>query len=193
LAISRALARAMGGDLAVESRPGSGSRFWFDITVPVARTEEVAPLTARVVEGYEGPRRKILVVDDIPESRAFVVDFLGALGFEVHEAADGHEALFQAASVQPDLIIMDNTMPRMSGLDATRRLRELAAFKNVPIVAVSASVTEAQRQAALAAGASEFLPKPLNLDQLARALGALLQVGWTYGASEGGEGDSGGA
>jgi signal transduction histidine kinase/CheY-like chemotaxis protein len=180
LTISRALARAMGGDIAVESRPGAGSRFWFDIAVPVVAAEAVVPSAERVVVGYEGPRKKILVVDDIEESRALVVDFLSSLGFAVSEAANGHEALAQATAAQPDLILMDNTMPLMSGLDATRRLRELAAFKTVPIIAISASVAEAQRQAALAAGASAFLPKPLNLHQLTKKISALLRLTWTY-------------
>jgi PAS domain S-box-containing protein len=180
LTISRALARTMGGNIELESQPGVGSRFWFDLSVPVVATETVEPSAERAVTGYEGPRKKVLVVDDIAENRAIVVDFLSSLGFDIYEAANGHDALSTAAAAQPDLILMDNTMPMMSGLDATRRLREISAFNSVPIIAISASVAEAQREAALAAGANDFLPKPFNLQQLTKAIGALLRLSWTY-------------
>jgi len=180
LAISRELVRAMGGDIEVESAPGQGSLFWFELAVPVLDAEPIAAPRERVVTGYRGPRKKVLIVDDVAENRALVVDFLKSLDFAMAEAADGSAGLEQASAVRPDLILMDNVMPVMSGLEATRRLREQQAFANVPIIAVSASASRADRERSLAAGVNAFLHKPIDFNDLLRDIGALLNLTWTY-------------
>ena len=77
----------------------------------------------RTVTGYRGPRKKVLVIDDVPENRALIIDYLEPLDFMVSEAADGRAGIEAAQVVRPDLILMDNVMPVMNGLEATRRLR----------------------------------------------------------------------
>jgi signal transduction histidine kinase/CheY-like chemotaxis protein len=180
LSISRQLVRLMGGDIQVESRPGSGSRFWFELELPTgvleARTE--AALPPATVSGYRGTRKTLLVVDDVDANRTLLVDFLSPLGFTVVEADSGEACLQLAPTLRPDLIAIDSVMPAMDGLEAMRRLRLLPDLHGVPIIAVSASASAADEQRCLAGGASAFLPKPIDLDQFLREIGRLLDLAW---------------
>jgi CheY-like chemotaxis protein len=180
LAISRQYVRLMGGDIRVESRVGQGSTFWFELELPAVEAELPAGAPEWVVTGYRGPRRKVLVVDDVAENRAVLVDMLVHLGFEMAEAANGCEGLIQAQGLRPDLILMDIVMPEMDGLEATRRLRRLPDFKDVPIIAISASASMEDEEISLAAGVNAFLPKPVDLDRLLPQVAVLLKLDWTY-------------
>ena len=182
LAISRQYVRLMGGEIQVESRSGQGSTFWFELEVSVVNTN-TATAPSRIVTGYSGPRKTVLVVDDVAENRTVVGHLLRPLGFEVVEAANGREGLEMAQSLRPHLILMDIAMPEMNGLEAVRRLRQQAAFKTVPVIAASASVSAADSKKSLAAGMSAFLSKPLDVDKLLEQMGTLLQLDWIY-ASE---------
>jgi PAS domain S-box-containing protein len=180
LAISRELVRSMGSDIELQSTPGKGSTFSFSVVLPIAELQ-AAPLPDQpLVQGYRGPRKKVLVVDDVAANRKLMLDFLGRLGFELREAADGLQALHSAQAVCPDLILMDNVMPNMDGLESTRRLRLLPALKTVPIIALSASATKADAQLSLATGADVFVAKPIDFDQLLSHIGALLELSWIY-------------
>ena len=180
LAISRQLVHLMGSEIRVESRLGHGSRFWFDLELAIAHAPAHAdtPARQRVVTGYVGPRRKVLVVDDVAGNRATMVDFLTPLGFDVIEADNGETGLERARAAVPDLILMDSVMPVMDGREATRRLRQLPENADVPIIAVSASASVADQQDSLAVGANAFLPKPVDFDRLLAEIGALLQIRW---------------
>jgi signal transduction histidine kinase/DNA-binding NarL/FixJ family response regulator len=186
LAISRRLLALMGSRIEVESVPGQGSRFRFDLELPIELGDvvEQAVLPRRQVSGYTGPRRKLLLVDDIEANRAPLVDFLGAIGFEVACADNGMAALQQAQTLQPDLILMDTVMPLMDGLEATRRLRQIPALRIVPVIAVSASASAADQRDSLAVGASAFLSKPIALPQLLAHMGALLGLEWVSRADD---------
>jgi CheY-like chemotaxis protein len=170
----------MGGDIAVESEAGAGSRFVFELLVPLAHAETMVPPRRRTVVGYRGPRRKVLVVDDVPENRALIADYLRPLEFEVVEAADGRAGIEQARREKPDLILMDNVMPVMNGLEATRRLREEPEVGHVAIIAISASASQNDRDRSFAAGVDAFLHKPIDFNELLRHVAALLQITWTY-------------
>jgi signal transduction histidine kinase/DNA-binding NarL/FixJ family response regulator len=180
LSISRQLVRLMGGDIQVESRPGSGSRFWFDLELPTgvleARDETTPP--PATVTGYRGTRKTLLVVDDVDANRTLLVDFLSPLGFTVVEADSGQACLQLAPSLRPDLIALDSVMPEMDGLEAMRRLRLLPDLRSVPIIAVSASASVADEQRCLAGGANAFLPKPIDLDRFLLEIGRLLDLAW---------------
>lgn len=181
LPISRQYVRLMGSDIHVESRVGQGSTFWFDLDVPVvdAKVTAAAPPES-VVTGYEGPRKRVLVVDDVAENRAVIVDMLDQLGFEMVTAVSGYEALEKAKALSPELILMDIVMPEMDGLETTRRPRQLPAFKDVPIIAISASASGKDEGMSLAAGVNAFLPKPIDSDRLLRQIAVLLKLNLTY-------------
>jgi signal transduction histidine kinase/CheY-like chemotaxis protein len=113
LAISRSLVERMGGKLRVESKVGWGSRFWFEVALPVVAAAPAAHVNRRLV-GYEGPRRRVLVVDDNAANRAVMVDMLAPLGFDVFEAADGLGAVREGERFKPDLVLMDLRLPARS-------------------------------------------------------------------------------
>jgi signal transduction histidine kinase/CheY-like chemotaxis protein len=179
LAISRQLVRLMGGEIRVTSELGVGSTFWFELDVPVIETMAAAP-PERSVTGYEGPRKTVLVADDVAANRAMAIDLLSQLGFEVIEAANGREALTKAHATRPDWILMDVVMPEIDGLEATRRLRQLPGLADVPIIAMSASASGSDKQKCLAAGMNAFVPKPIDVDKLLIQIATLLKLNWTY-------------
>jgi signal transduction histidine kinase/ActR/RegA family two-component response regulator len=178
LAISRQLVRLMGGDISVDSELGHGSRFWFELRLPLA-AQQPALIADRIATGYEGERKTLLVVDDVDENRHVLVDMLRPLGFLTYEAHNGHEGVERALALKPDMIFMDNVMPIMSGLDATRRLRGMPDFKHVPVIAISASASKADKDKAVEAGATDFLPKPFRAAQLLSLLERYLQIRFT--------------
>jgi signal transduction histidine kinase/CheY-like chemotaxis protein len=177
LAISRQLVRLLGAEIGVESQLGQGSCFSFELRLPLAAAPEARQACLRV-SGYEGPRRTLLVVDDVAENRSWLLDWLGGLGFEVLMAENGEQALQVAVAKVPDLILMDMLMPVLDGLAATRRARALPALQGVPILIVSASASQADRAEALAAGADGFISKPIEQSALLQALAALLALRW---------------
>jgi CheY-like chemotaxis protein len=181
LAISYQLVHLMGSDIHLESHLGQGSRFWFDLDMPLEEVKPDAAIFAeRTIIGYQGARKKVLIVDDIRANRTVLLDLLRPLGFEVMEAENGREALEKASAWHPDFILMDIVMPVMDGLEAIYRLRQLPAFKNVPLVAASASATTLEAEKCLAVGASAFMPKPIDFNKLLQQFDKLLQLTWIY-------------
>ncbi len=181
LAISRQLVQLMGGDLFVESKLGQGSRFWFEIALPVTEiSAKPVESSDRKYAGYRDPRRTVLVVDDVASNRAMLVDLLAPLGFEVIEAADGQQAITAAQETRPDVILMDRRMPVMNGLTAAQQIRQLPELTGTPIISVSASVSDEDQVASLAADYDAFLPKPIQWPRLAALIERLLQLEWIY-------------
>jgi CheY-like chemotaxis protein len=148
------------------------------LAVPVLDALLRTSSARKVVTGYVGPRRSVLVIDDIATNRALLIELLTGLGFTVYEAANGQEGLEQAQAHYPDLILMDRSMPVLDGLEATRRIRQLPALQQTPIIAVSASVAGPNRAASLMVGANAFVPKPIHLEELLEQIGRLLQLEW---------------
>ncbi len=178
LAISQQLIRLMGGNIQVRSREGKGSLFWFELDLPIARTVMTAlPFQSNII-GYEGPRKNVLIVDDVPQNRAMLMDALQPLGFAVFDARNGQECLELLDSVKPDLIVMDVMMPVMDGREAMRRIRRLPEFAGIPIIIVTASATSEDEAKSYAAGASAFLPKPIEHPLLLKAIGDQLSLTW---------------
>jgi signal transduction histidine kinase/DNA-binding NarL/FixJ family response regulator len=186
LAISRQLVQLMGGDLHVESEEDRGSTFWFSLALPLVKAAVGARVSQeRVIAGYSGRRRRVLVVDDIPSNRAVLVSLLKPLGFDLREAADGQEAIAAALTALPDLILMDQHMPGLSGLEAAQQIRRTPALHGVRLISVSASVSEADQALGREAGYDAFLPKPISWPRLVELLAKHLELEWEY--TEGGE------
>ena len=179
LAISQQLVRLMGGELTLESTLGEGSTFHFSLDMPVVLEPVPGPVAMPSMAGYDGPRCRILVVDDVPVNRQMLSALLQPLGFDVDEAGDGQEALDQWRTQHPDLILMDLVMPVMDGFEAIRRIRASETEgQHLPILALSANVGEADRAAAREAGADDFLAKPVQHNELLERIGQALQLTW---------------
>jgi len=178
LTISQELVRLMGGKIGVASEPGKGSTFWFEITVPVAATGPVTVAPQETLVGYEGERKRLLVVDDVPPNRAMLLDLLQDAGFIVAAATNGLECLVLLDTFKPDLILMDVMMPVMDGNETTLRIRRMPDWANLPIVAVTASASAEDERKSRDAGANAFLAKPIDHDLLLRTIGSLLSLKW---------------
>ncbi len=175
LAICQRLVNLMGGDLKVASIPGEGSRFWFDLELPVITDPGKEPnIGSRTIIGISGNKRKLLVVDDREDNRSLLRDMLVQLGFEVHEAQDGSTCLRRVATLRPDAILMDLRMPGLCGEEVIRRVRALTDVRETTIIGISASAFEHNRKQCIEAGADDFLPKPIRTDILLRLLGHYL-------------------
>lgn len=182
LAISQQIVQMMGSELQVESTIAQGSKFWFD--VELLESDQVldyvdAQSTDNIV-GYEGDRKKILIVDDRWENRSVILNLLEPLGFSVLEATNGQEGLEKAAECKPDLIITDLAMPVMGGLEMVKQLQQQSELAQIPIIASSASVFNFDRQQSREAGCRDFLPKPVQSEELLEQLCNYLELSWSY-------------
>jgi two-component system cell cycle response regulator DivK len=123
------------------------------------------------------PKPRVLVVDDYPDGREMVAEYLAYHGFPIREARDGQEAIDLAASWKPNVILMDLQMPGMDGWEVTRRLKADPNTKEIIVVALTAHALRREIQAARAAGCDAVVPKPYALSLLADALSRTSQVG----------------
>lgn len=183
LAISQKMVTMMGGTLAVESEVGQGSSFSFQLSLPETLAHQVQndpEMHSNIIGFQQDAVRQILIVDDRWENRAVLKSFLHPLGFESIEASDGKEGLAIALEQQPDLIITDISMPRMDGLAMIKKLRSHPQMRTTPIIVSSASVFATDQQQSLDAGGSIFLPKPIQLSELLKALEQQLALTWIY-------------
>jgi signal transduction histidine kinase/CheY-like chemotaxis protein len=180
LSISQRIAELMGSSIHIESEIGRGTRCFLDLDLPESTTFTGADALPEQtdVTGYEGERRKVLVVDDNAINRSFLTDLLGPLGFRMLEAADGPSGLQKAKELGPDLIITDLAMPGMDGLSLVRHLREAPELARAVILVSSASVFESDRHRSLDAGADDFLAKPVSTGDLLRMLERHLRLTW---------------
>ncbi len=117
----------------------------------------------------------VLVVEDFEDNRFMMRRLLEMSGYRVVEAVNGEQAVEVAATERPDLILMDLSLPKLDGLEATRRIRQSNGLAEVPIVAVSAHDTSDFHADALAAGCNEYVTKPIDFDQLESLLKKLLE------------------
>jgi signal transduction histidine kinase/FixJ family two-component response regulator len=183
LAISQRIIELMGSHIQVKSELGAGSTFEFQIRCPLAEDWIQADLQQQQLGqlmGYDGNRRKILVVDDRWENRSVIINLLEPLGFELLEAQDGQDGVTKAKSFLPDLIITDLLMPNLDGYGLFKQIRELPEFHSLPIIASSAHLSGFDRQESLEIGFSSFLSKPIQAQELIEQLQKALQLNWQY-------------
>ncbi|MFB8793943.1 MAG: ATP-binding protein [Microcoleus sp.] len=182
LAISQKIVQMMGGEIKVESILGQGSIFSLDLefTQSSEYIEQFSINKFLKLTGFKGNKDKILLVDDRFSNRGFLKNLLEPLGFKIMEACNGQEGLDKAAEFQPDLIITDLVMPVMDGFEMSRRLRQSPEFKDIILIASSASVFEFDLQNSQEAGCNEFLAKPIQVEKLLEVLRIYLQIEWIY-------------
>lgn len=113
---------------------------------------------------------RILVVEDNNDNMTLITDVLNSLGYDVIAARDGNEGVAAAQQHQPDLILMDLSLPRKDGWTATREIKADARLKPIPIIALTAHAMVGDREEALEAGCDDYLSKPINLRELSTKL-----------------------
>ncbi|MEQ9259267.1 MAG: ATP-binding protein [Roseovarius sp.] len=176
LAIVRRLVRAMGGEVGLETTEGHGSSFWVRLPLPCPEAGRApGPVATEAPELAAGtapvPPMKILVVEDNQINRLVVRDMLEVDGHEVHEAHDGEEGVAQARRISYDLVLMDISMPKMDGVEATRAIRAAEpAGTHLPIVALTAHAIPSEKERFLAAGIDDVLTKPISLNSVREVL-----------------------
>jgi two-component system phosphate regulon response regulator PhoB len=116
----------------------------------------------------------ILIVDDDPDIRELVAFKLRQVGYGVRVEKDGESGLFAAVEEQPDLVLLDVMMPKISGIEMSRRLREDERTANIPIILITAKAREADVQRGFAAGANDYIVKPFSPRDLVSRVESML-------------------
>ncbi|MBA4355115.1 MAG: hybrid sensor histidine kinase/response regulator [Novosphingobium sp.] len=181
LAISRAIVQMMGGDLQVESTAGQGSCFRLRLLMPQVSGFVECDAGAVRPTGYAGRRRAILLVDDNPDHLGLLRSALGELGFDMAQASDGQTALAMSERGRFDAVILDVSMPGISGWETAAHLRAVHG-RDLAIVMLSANAEERHGLDGQAADHDHFLLKPIDLSVLIDALGRVLSFEWTWPA-----------
>jgi PAS domain S-box-containing protein len=162
LGIAKLSAEAMGGTIRVTSALGKGSTFTFDVTLPVAVEAEDSAAQNAPMADDDVPALNILVVEDNPINSLLLTEMLRLRGHTVTTAIDGIEAVDHAARTPFDMILTDISMPRMDGLEATRRIRREGVCRKVPIIGVTANASPEKMPEFLGAGMTDVLVKPIT-------------------------------
>ena len=177
LTISMILTEVMGGELTVQSQVQVGSTFTVRLLLPSLNTETEVYSQAAII-GYQGRRRRLLIVDDQLEHRQLLLSILEPLGFYLTEAESGESCLEKVAEQPPDLILLDISMTGMDGVETALQLRD--RDWRMPIIVLSANAYANDRVAALNAGCNDFLAKPINVESLMHKLKLYLSLNWQY-------------
>jgi signal transduction histidine kinase/CheY-like chemotaxis protein len=175
LAISQRLVNRMGGHITVQSHPGEGSVFAFELTLPTATAPQrpsQSPLhRQRPLKG------RLLVVEDDRVNQRVIELLLEKVGLDCVIVGDGASSVEVAALEPWDAVLMDCQMPGMDGFEATRRIRAKLGGRRLPIIALTANAMAGDREACLAAGMDDFLAKPVRTDELRSCLEKWLRRG----------------
>ncbi len=184
LTIANMLTALMGGELHVTSEPGRGSVFHVKLFLPEVHAapgsagRRLASPGGRQRRGYEGRRRRILVVDNEEADRELLVQLLEPLGFELRQAASGHDALdLLAAGYRPDLVFMDLAMPGIDGWETLRRIRQMK-LPDMQCAIVSANAFDKALDNDVGIRPADFIVKPVRHSELLDWIGLRLGLAW---------------
>ena len=186
LAISRQFVELMGGSIGVNSSLGKGSIFSADIPVELVEASDIDtvdhPAEIREVVGLVPGQAeyRILIVEDHRDNQLLLSKLMQRVGFKVNLAENGEQAVQLFQSWKPDFIWMDQRMPVMDGIEATRRIRELPGGKKVKIAAVTASAFVEESSQLLNIGMDDYVRKPFRASELYDCLAKHLGVRYLY-------------
>ena len=182
LAISKKIVNLMGSQLEVKSQLQEGSIFWFDVDLAIATDwiQQNPAGTKGEIVGVKGKKPIVIIVDDRIENRVLLREVLESIDFAVLEASNGSKGLELATQHQPDLIITDLNIPVIDGFELMGKIRSNSQLKQTPIIVSSASVFDRDKQKSFQAGADDFLPKPVQVEDLLKMLQKHLQLEWIY-------------
>ena len=182
LDLSRKLALLMGGNITVASQEGKGSVFTVDVEIKEGKTEAVEAAITKRVTGIENPQEtyRILVVDDKEENRQVVVNFLQLVGFQTNEAINGLDAITKFEQWNPHLILMDMRMHVMDGYDATRRIKATEKGQQTPVIALTASSLDDEKNKTFALEIQGYVRKPFLESELFETIGRVLGINYIY-------------
>ncbi len=189
LTITRQFVQMMGGTISVESTLGEGTRFRVELPVEQAgSTDLMSPeqqARGEIVRLASGqPHYRVLIAEDQRDNQLLLSSLMTALGIEVKVAENGEQCIKLYQEWHPDLIWMDRRMPVMDGVEATRRIRQLADGDQVKIVAVTASAFKEQQQEILDVGMDDFVRKPYRFNEIYDCLARQLGVQYVYADGE---------
>lgn len=175
LTISRKLARAMGGDLCVNSAQGIGSVFTLNVPLVAAQLRDLPGMPSAVFPARAQPARalQLLLVEDNPVNRVLARTLLEQAGHQVTTADDGQAGLTLWQQRRFDAVLMDIQMPVLDGLSATREMREIErqqGLRRTPVIAMTANAMSGDRERCLAAGMDDYIAKPFRREELGLAL-----------------------
>jgi PAS domain S-box-containing protein len=166
LSISRSLARLMGGEIYIESEKGQGTSSHFCLFLPIGTVHDLPQRKSVAITNPQQLRGKhVLLVEDNEYNRLLANSFLSSAQLSVTEAENGQEAIERVQEREFDLILMDVQMPVLDGFEATRYLRQELRL-TTPIIALTASAINGEKQKCLAAGMNDYLTKPFYEDEL---------------------------
>jgi signal transduction histidine kinase/CheY-like chemotaxis protein len=178
LTIVKLLTDILGGELKISSTPGVGSNFTVALMFSRIENPAAAVSPSRMITGYRGRRRVVFVVDDEPIHRGLMFDLLNPLGFTTIEARDARSCLEVLREVQPDIFLLDVSMPGIDGLQLAAELREQGYA--APIIMISADAQEHHRNPQQKANHDDYMVKPINNQKLVERIGQLLSLEWRY-------------
>ena len=188
LAIAQRYVELMGGELTVDStEEGVGTCFAFTIPLLAGQEDERAGSYSDLADVRHlapGYAVAALVVDDDPESRTILAHLLEEVGVDVETADGGQRALDHLSEGRPDVLFLDIQMPEMDGFETLAQIRAHPEWDHVRVIAISASVLDFERKAALEFGFDAFIGKPFRFEQVYACLSELLEVEFVRGASE---------
>jgi CheY-like chemotaxis protein len=176
LAISQRLVNHMGGHIVVESRLHAGSKFSFELTMPLGEAP-LRPSRSPLAGQLRSLAGRILVVEDDRVNQRVIELMLQKMGLQSVIVADGESAVQVAVLEHWDCVLMDCQMPGMDGFEATRQIRRKLAGRALPIVALTANAMVGDRDACVAAGMDDFIAKPVRQEELRSCLERWLAVG----------------
>lgn len=170
LQISKRLIELMQGEIHVQSIVGEGSTFIFTVKMEKGQGQVAQTTNKSSIQTSNIISQRILVAEDNKTNQMVITAMLKRLGYEFDVTNNGKEALNALKSGTYSMVLMDCQMPVLDGISATRKIRQLEDFTELPVIALTAGATEAEQKECFAAGMSDFLSKPIKLERLKETL-----------------------